>query len=360
MEDIDAVIVGAGPAGAVTALNLAPLRRVLLFFGRRAPRPRSGVSVRGAGRRLLRDMGLWDGFVADDHAPCRARRSAWGGAEPIERDALADPEGHGWHLDRVRFERKLQDVAVARGARLLAPASLTGLAREEDGWRIDVDHEGASFTARAALLIDATGRGSRLLARHGARRIVQHRLVCGWARARGVELARGLIQVEAEAQGWWYATPLPDGGGVLAFHTDADLPAARAGRSVGTLLERARALPMFAELAADRRWDGASGGYCTAHDARLEAPAGTDWIAVGDAAMAFDPLSSQGIFNALYTGLAAAETADRWLRGDRASLDEYAAEVGDIWRAYEHHRTAWYGLERRWPESAFWARRHGR
>ncbi|XXT17509.1 tryptophan 7-halogenase [Sorangium sp. So ce429] len=357
MLEVDILIVGAGPAGAVTALNLAPFRRVLLIDRRRASRPRVGESLPGAARRLLADMGLWEAFLADGHAPRHAHRGAWGGPEPVERDALADPDGHGWHLDRARFERRLRAVAVARGARLLAPARPTRLTREGDGWRIALDHEGQALTVHAALVVDASGRASRLLSDHGARRSVGHRLVCGWARAAQVDLPPGITQIEAEVDGWWYAAPLPEGGGLLAFHTDADLPAARAGRSAAALLDRARALPMLSALVADGGWDAASSGYCAAHGAHLDVPVGEGWIAVGDAALAFDPLAAQGLFNALYTGLAAAETADRWLQGRSTALGEYADELAQVWRAYEEHLAAWYGMEQRWPGSAFWARR---
>lgn len=358
MLEVDVVIVGAGPAGAVTALNLAPFRRVLLVDRLATPQPRIGESLPGAARRLLTDMGLWEGFLSDGHEPCHAHRGAWGGAQPVERDALADPDGHGWHLDRTRFERRLRAVAVARGARLLVPARPVCLTREEDGWRIAIDHEGQTLTARAALIIDASGRASRLLAGHGARRATNHRLLCIWLRAAHVAMPPGLTQIEAEADGWWYAAHLPDGGGLLAFHTDADLPSARVGRSVAALLDRARTLPMLSALVADGSWDAASRGCCAAHGARLDAPVGQGWIATGDAAMAFDPLAAQGLFNALYTGLAAAETADRWLQGDQAALSEYAVEIARVWRAYEDHLAAWYGMERRWPDSAFWARRY--
>ena len=69
-------------------------------------------------------------------------------------------------------------------------------------------------------------------------------------------------------------------------------------------------------------------------------------IAVGDAALAFDPLSSQGIHTALYTGLAAASTADRLLAGDDTASLEYAAALKAIWRRYVRDLAAYYGLER--------------
>lgn len=46
-----------------------------------------------------------------------------------------------------------------------------------------------------------------------------------------------------------------------------------------------------------------------AESSRLDRAAGEDWLAVGDAASAWDPLSSQGVYRALVTGLEASCTS---------------------------------------------------
>jgi flavin-dependent dehydrogenase len=74
--------------------------------------------------------------------------------------------------------------------------------------------------------------------------------------------------------------------------------------------------------------------------------------------LSFDPLASQGLLNALYTGLAAAEAAHRALAGDGAALADYAAELVPVGETYGAHLAAWYGIERRFTERTFWARRH--
>jgi 2-polyprenyl-6-methoxyphenol hydroxylase-like FAD-dependent oxidoreductase len=132
MLEFDAVIVGAGPAGATAALNLAPFRRVLLIDRVAVPQWRIGESLSGAVRRLLADMHLWDDFLSDGHAPCHAFRTRWASPATEERDTLRDPDGPSWLIDRARFERRLRAVAVARGAQLLAPARLRRVTHAAD------------------------------------------------------------------------------------------------------------------------------------------------------------------------------------------------------------------------------------
>lgn len=357
--DADVIIVGAGPAGATAALNLAPFLRVLVVDRRGSPSPRIGESLPAAARRLLADMGLWPSFLAEGHAPCHASRSVWGDAMPVEADTLRDPDGHGWHLDRARFERWLRSVAADRGAALLAPASVGAVERQGDGgWQLALNRGGRLLSARARLLIDAGGRASPLARRCGARRTVRDKLVCGWLHGRAARQAGGLTFINAEPGGWWYTAPLPNNHRVLAFHTDGDLPDAADARNGPCLLARAAAQPELQAVLAEAGFvaDGPP-GFCPAHSSALSPVAGDGWLAAGDAALGFDPLSSQGLFNALYTGMSAAEAGYRHLHGDGAALPGYAADLSRIHAAYLSHLHAWYGQERRWPGQPFWQRR---
>jgi hypothetical protein len=75
--------------------------------------------------------------------------------------------------------------------------------------------------------------------------------------------------------------------------------------------------------------------------------------------MALDPLSSQGVLEALESGLRAARAVDDFLRGDRPALVRYREEIESGFDDYLRVRAGYYGRERRWPESIFWRRRHG-
>jgi flavin-dependent dehydrogenase len=358
--DADVLIMGAGPAGAVAALNLAPTRRVVLAERWRRVSPRIGEALPPAARRLLEEMGLWDAFLAQRHVPWFGNRSVWGDDEMMETDFLRTPDGHGWQLDRARFDAWLRRVAVDRGAILLAPARLADIARDERCWQVQLETDQGATTVAVAFAIDAGGRAAPFARRLGAKRRASDRLVCGWVhgRARPTGRGAGLTTVEAVEDGWWYTSPLPKERRVLAFLTDADLPAARVAHDCERLVARAAAeTGEIDRILAEGEFAPANGGFTAAHSSTLCPCIGADWIAAGDASMTFDPVSSQGLLHALFTGLAAAEAADSYLSDDRGAPNRYQQLMYGVQSAYRRHLRSCYLSEVRWSSAPFWRRR---
>jgi flavin-dependent dehydrogenase len=95
-----------------------------------------------------------------------------------------------------------------------------------------------------------------------------------------------------------------------------------------------------------------------ANSSTLDHITGRAWLAAGDAAMAFDPLSSQGISQALESGALAGEAVNRHLKQDPAALPQYAAQMRRVFSRYAQLYAGYYGREQRWPDSTFWKRRH--
>jgi flavin-dependent dehydrogenase len=87
--------------------------------------------------------------------------------------------------------------------------------------------------------------------------------------------------------------------------------------------------------------------------------AGRGWIAVGDAAAAFDPLSSAGLTHALDSAIDAAERIRHTLSGATTALDDYVACTLDEYDAYLAARQQYYARERRWHDQPFWRARSG-
>ena len=80
-------------------------------------------------------------------------------------------------------------------------------------------------------------------------------------------------------------------------------------------------------------------------------------MAAGDAGISFDPISGQGLLHALFTGLATADAADRYLSGAIRALDDYQRLSEGIESAYHRHLAHCYVAETRWRTSPFWQRK---
>jgi flavin-dependent dehydrogenase len=351
----DVVVAGAGPAGSAAAIALARAgRTVLLADAARGPAP-VGEALPAAARVLLRDLGA-DGSLTDGHLPCYANRSAWGTDALASLDSIRDPHGHGWHLDRRRFDRQLREHARAQGVRVATHTVARPTWRAGDGrWTVELRGPARTGAVRCRWIVDATGRAAAVATACGARRLVRDRLVAVHLTLPAAETADTTTTVEAAHDGWWYTAPLPTGRRLLARYTDADLPAARRPGFAAAL----GATRHINSLAAQHsRATGAAPRRAPAHTVRLDTATGDGWTAAGDAAAAFDPLSSQGILTALFTGLSAGRAVHAHLAGDRDALDGYAHTLAAVDTAYRRNHRTHYVAEQRWPDQPFWRRRH--
>ena len=362
---IDALVVGAGPAGSAFALNLAAFQTVLMLdlaSPATAAEFRIGESLPAAAGRLLADMSLYEEFLSQGHIAARLTTSNWGSTEIVEQDGIRNLDGHGWYLDRLRFDAWLQQVAQRRGAALLKQARLLSFQPALENpqyWDVLIEVQGKRVQVQAKMLIDASGRKSLLTRQHGIARKALDKLVCSWTVGKDHDTLEpgtaGSSHICAEEGGWWYTSSLPERGRIVGFYTDADLPqAGQCSQQAGLLKRMSNNTALTAYLQEQGFVPGRQHAYCAAHSAILDSVAGPNWLAVGDAALSFDPLSSQGIFNALYTGLAAAEAVSHY---DEAAQAGYVAELASIQAAYQHHLKVWYQQEQRWAGQVFWQRR---
>jgi flavin-dependent dehydrogenase len=349
---VDVAIIGAGAAGAAAACAVAPGASVALIDRVATPQWRIGESLPGAAHRLLKTIGAWPRFVAAQHGPALLKISRWGSDRPVELDPMRDPDGAGWHLDRARFEADLRATALDHGA-VFHHARVRTIARTPTGWSLSLDN-GTIVAARR--LIDASGRRSRLLAAFGQHKLVVDRLACVYARISAGSGYDPVTYTHAVESGWWYTAVLPGGERLVSFHCDSDNPALRATLKEGPLAAALRVPGLAGAIGRIERSHATAPEVCAANTIARSA-AGDGWLAAGDAAMALDPLSSQGLFNALATGLEAGDATLALLAGDDAATPRFAERMRMIWQAYLRHHALYYGMERRWPQAEFWSRR---
>ncbi|HEY0372671.1 MAG TPA: tryptophan 7-halogenase [Thermoanaerobaculia bacterium] len=315
MTEYDVAIAGAGPAGSAAAIALARGGARVALHDRGVSRA-IGESLVPSASTLLAELGVLDRFLADAHAPCYGNLSAWGTSELAEQDFIRSPYGHGWHLDRARFDAMLRDAARDAGATL-----------------VDVLPD-------ARMTIDATGRASAIARARGVRRVTHDQLIAFFAvfttERQTDHDSRTLV--ESAPEGWFHTARLPNATRVVTFFTDEGPPRLPIESTVHV-----------AAILADHGYTQAGPiRSADARSARLEHFHGDDWLAVGDAALSFDPLSSQGILAALYSGVKAANAV---LSGE---LDAYSAALTSLWDAFVTNQKAYYAMETRW-RTPFWA-----
>jgi 2-polyprenyl-6-methoxyphenol hydroxylase-like FAD-dependent oxidoreductase len=198
---VDALIVGAGPAGCAAAARLARDGAAVVLVHRTSGNPRRSESLPGAAARVLSAAGL--GTVdALTEGRCGGTLSAWGTDRLAAWDTFASPDGTGWFIDRAIFDaalrRRCAEMAVAvrtDHAQVLRRVGRRWCARFAEGPDVV-----------AQWVIDATGRTSAVARRMGAIRRTSAPLVAVHA-ARPLEeheVAPTRVFLESEPDGWWY------------------------------------------------------------------------------------------------------------------------------------------------------------
>ncbi len=326
MPDIfDVGVAGGGPAGAVIALCLARRGiRVALCEATGFDSERWGETLPPEINPVLKELGLWDEFSALGSLEAPGILSCWGSDSPVVQDFVSNAYGCGWHVDRNRFDAMLCREAARAGAALL----LNSRAPEH---------------LRAGYLVDASGRtGLRTDDEH--RYDDDDRLIAIALRLTGSSRDLRTI-IETTSHGWWYSAPVPSGGTVAMFFTDPEIYT-REGIVIGDELERA---PLTCARMASTRI--AASRVLHATSACRRRIFGGNWLAVGDSASSYDPLSGRGVLKALRHGVEAARAVAE------GSAAAYSAMVRDEFKEYVRQRRMYYAGEGRWPGSTFWSRR---
>src|SRR5467141_5065805 len=319
MPDVDVLVVGAGPAGAVAAWDAkqaAPGLDVVLLERDRAV----GSPVRCA--EGVGDAGLRE-FASPDGADWVSRQITDVIFQaPDDTEVLVAERGVGWILDRTRFDAHLAAEAAAVGVQVLVGAEATGMSRNGDGrWHVRVKERGRDELYRARIVIGAdgvetmVGRWAGLDTRVPARDMES----CAQYVLQGIDFNPDAIYLqfsEAIAPGG-YAWMFPKavvvanvGLGLVALKTD--------GRNARQYLDAwiARRFP-----------NGARTGYTVGGvivHTTIKKTYADGVIIAGDAAHMINPLSGGGINNAMKAGRLAGCTAASAIRANDTSARRLA------------------------------------
>jgi menaquinone-9 beta-reductase len=331
----DVLVIGAGPAGSVVAGRLAAAGARVALVGAAARAGWEGLSRRSVA--LLAEAGLESCIIDGPFA----RSGEWG-----ERSV----EGTEWLIERRALADGLRARARAAGADDRRD-TVTSLWWEGGQWR-GLTRAGGSLAA--AQVIDARGR--RGPERHGPLLLAVGRQFRTGFRAAAEALAVPGTHVHATDFGWCWWASRADALWVQVVGKP------RSGRPAAWIAAAAAQVPALARALEESIPDGnlvarpahARLGLTVRGAARDTARDTTRWR-VGDAALALDPLSGQGVYEALRGARLVATAVQSVMRGgDGPPAHRFVAErQEESWTSGVRTAAAFY-LENA-ARGAFWS-----
>lgn len=361
-QKTDILIIGGGIAGCIAAISLIDSYHVTLIDKLSEPKDRIGESLAPATDRILKELNLLDGMDNPSSSmfrPNLGMQSYWGSDQLHVVDHLRNPDGFVKSIDRRAFESYLRKSAEERGVNCIWGSILHSSAYEASRWNVQIksNNESAQFEHLSAdFVIDASGRQSHFARSLGIKRLVEDKLIACWITLPNTQ-ENTMSTISASANGWWYSSVVPDNKRIVAFHTDSDLISMGELKTTESFLQLAKGNNQISQLLKGHEDTIEFQGTVAANSTKLEQVAGQNWTALGDAAVSFDPLSSQGMFNAMASAMQLKNLILHF--GFTEELPKnYTHQVDQIWLHYIKHKRIFYEAETRWETSEFWKRRH--
>ncbi|MGB0522670.1 MAG: NAD(P)/FAD-dependent oxidoreductase [Flammeovirgaceae bacterium] len=350
------IIVGGGPAGLATSLTLH-FRGInhCMVEALAHPVAKPGEAIPPNARPLLKQLGIESLLQTAPHRVYHGNKSCWGTDLLLDKDHLFEPHEHGYLLNRTAFEGDLQQVVKDQYTPFFNGYRVKTVEQKQDGYHMTIDNGQEKQLIVGEFLVDATGRKASICRQLGIRKVALDEQFALIVQLETAEYLSHQIWIEATENGWWYLAPLAGKKLSLMFFT---LKALLPQRNVATFLEHAwRQTKHLAALIQEIDFNAYSIGIRPAGTSYLPQPFGQNWLAVGDAAYAYDPISSFGITSALAGGFYAGHALADWLAGKQEALSVYRYVVENAFRAYLQKLEKHYDLEQRWSNSPYWSQR---
>ncbi|MCX4220154.1 tryptophan 7-halogenase [Pseudomonas sp. MCal1] len=335
------LILGAGPAGAAVALGLRRLGYTVTLISEW----RRFAALEGVSQRVLealRGAGL-NHALADATLPSQ-RQVSWNGQQHAQNIEFL--------LDRPTFDRGLRENLRMAGVEVIEGRVLN-VQPSADGHRVELD---GGRTLTADFLVEARGRQAPASGK-GLRGPETVSLLNRWQGAPGVTASA----VESLEDGWAWMARQDDGQCCWQWTVDV---ASAALPSKAQLLDHCRARRQASDFAQAFFAGGQESAlqlHARSSTAILAAQVcGDNWIRVGDAAMAVDPLSGNGIFQSLSSALQAPVVINTLLRKpERTALAQrfHRQRVEQLFLRFARIGRDFYADEQRWLDQPFWQAR---
>jgi flavin-dependent dehydrogenase len=355
--NFDAIVIGAGPAGATTAALLAEKGHdVLVVEKEKFPRYHVGESLMPFCYFPLKRLGLVDKLQQSENPKkycVQFVRQNGVVSQPFYFFQHMDhPSSTTWQVWRSEFDALLLDKARQEGAAVLEETKAQALLKDGDrvvGIRV-VSKKSGTLELRAPLVVDASGRDCfSAVKEKWMERDPKLKKISIWTYFRGAKRDPGLDEGATTVaylphKGWFWYIPLRDdvvSVGIVAEHQYL---------FGGTTRELAE---IFAREIKENAWieehlaSGEQFGeyYVTGEFSYRNRYCAMDGLVLaGDALGFLDPVFSSGVFLALKSGVMLADAASEALKKGDLSAENFASYGKSMQAAIEIMRKIVYAF----------------
>lgn len=364
--ETDVLIVGGGPAGASAALSILNYTEadVTLVEQSSMDQLRPGEHVSAGIFDLTDYLKLnREDFEPDSFLPMYESTSYWGSDLPVNRDTIFSTEQASYQLDREKFDLLLVRTVAERGGHIFPRTKCLHYQQTgEKHWEVQLHHaDKGKFTINARFLVDATGRQANVCRQIGVPCEKLDALTGAGAflNITDAEATGPGLMLEATEQGWWYSNMLPNNVLAVIFFSDADIISRNKlnkNEDWNYLLNQTKQIKKRTKNSFcdhGRPWVRSALTQFSRFSER------ENFLAVGDAASSFDPVSSMGLGFAISSACQAAGIIQAKLaHGDKAASLVYQQDISRNFKRYLDLRRLFYQQEKRWASADFWARRN--
>ncbi|MFT4927358.1 MAG: flavin-dependent dehydrogenase [Phenylobacterium sp.] len=366
--DTDVAIFGAGPAGSCAALSLLNYSSLDVTLVEQSDfnRERVGEHVTESIFDFLDYLQIKpEAFGSDCFIPAYGSTSYWGSELPGIRNSVFTTQQSTFQLNRALFDLQLLDSVVARGGRIMPRTHCSEITPLEDGrWQLKLSHPAqGEFILRARFIVDASGRNANITRQLGlnGKKMDDLMAVGRFFECQDSQQKKQEYLIESTEHGWWYGALLPGNQYSISFFSDADIIAKlrlNQQSHFNALLAQTKhikKLVVGTKVTAPHPWVRPAYSQTSAFASQ------TNFLAIGDAACAFDPISSMGIGFALSSACHGANVISACLNEEDDSqqslIQQFHTDLDNQFNQYLTLRQQFYGQEERWPQAPFWQRR---
>ncbi|MGH2665935.1 NAD(P)/FAD-dependent oxidoreductase [Flavobacterium sp.] len=364
----DVVIMGSGVAGCATAIALknlnSKLKIAILERGNSVIETnRIGETLPPQASKVLQQLGIWDDFATYNFITSYGTSAAWGSSQLYTNEYIYSPYGYGWYLDRPVFDGFMLNEAKKRGVDFFFETSCIASKKEAHNWVLDCNSNRIQQIINADFVVDATGKKAAFSVQQGAEKIATDQLVGIYRfydlknkKKTGGKITKGSL-VETNEHGWWYSAVLPNDVLVAAYMTDADIAVALQMKNA-VVFEDFLSQTIHTGSRVDGKNEITKPKIIAAHSQCLNTATGDLWLAVGDAASCYDPISAAGIFKSLAMSNYAAYAVLDTINDQPSGLKKYQKIIDHDFQGYLKKHQEYYNQEERFASSPFWNRRN--